>query len=395
MIYLDNAASTPPAPEVIEAMTIAARDHFANPSSAHALGAAAARALEQARAQVAQLLGAGSPAEIVFTSGGTEADALGLIGAAKRARGRHLVVTAIEHPAVLRTAELLVGEGYELTVVPVDRSGVVRAADVIAAVRPDTAVVAVMLVNNELGTIQPVAEIAHGLARVAPDHPHRPHLHVDGVQGVGFLALRVPTLGADSLALSGHKLHGPKGTGALWLRPGARLAPLWDGGRQERGLRSGTENLPGWVALGVAAELVARQRDTQTAERVRAERDRLEREVLASLADLGALTEVQPTVSGSPRVPHISSLAFSGLPAEPVLHALETRGVYASAGSACASRARGANHVLEAIGVDDKTAVIRFSLSRETTAADVDGAVAALREAIIEIAPMVKTRERR
>jgi cysteine desulfurase len=395
MIYLDNAASTPPAPEVLEAMTSAARDHFANPSSAHALGAAAARALEQARAQVAQLLGAGSPAEIIFTSGGTEADALGLIGAAKRARGRHLVVTAIEHPAVLRTAELLVGEGYELTVVPPDRSGVVRAADVIAAVRPDTAVVAVMLVNNELGTIQPVAEIAQGLARVAPDHPHRPHLHVDGVQGVGFLPVRVSTLGADSLALSGHKLHGPKGTGALWLRPGARLAPLWDGGRQERGLRSGTENLPGWVALGVAAELVARQRDTQTAERVRAERDRLEREVLASLADLGAVTEVQPTVSGAPRVPHISSLAFSGLPAEPVLHALETRGVYASAGSACASRSRGANHVLEAIGVDDKTAVLRFSLSRETTAADVDGAVAALREAIVEIAPMVKTGARR
>ena len=395
MIYLDNAASTPPAPEVIEAQASAARDHFANPSSAHALGAAAARALEQARAQVAQLLGAGSPAEIVFTSGGTEADALGLIGAATRARGRHLVVTAIEHPAVLRTAELLVGEGYELSVVPVDRSGVVRAADVIAAVRPDTAVVAVMLVNNELGTIQPVAEIAHGLARVAPDHPHRPHLHIDGVQAVGFLPLRVLTLGADSLALSGHKLHGPKGTGALWLRPGVRLAPLWDGGRQERGLRSGTENLPGWVALGVAADLVARQRDSQTAERVRAERDRLEREVLASLADLGAITEVQPTVSGAPRVPHISSLAFSGLPAEPVLHALETRGVYASAGSACASRSRGANHVLEAIGIDDKTAVIRFSLSRETTAADVDGAVAALREAILEIAPMVKTRARR
>ncbi len=302
MIYLDNAASTQPAPEVLEAMTRAARDLFANPSSAHALGAAAARAIEEARERVAQLLGAASAAEIVFTSGGTEADALGLVGAATRARGRHLVVTAIEHPAVLRTAELLVGQGYELTVVPPGRSGVVTAADVVAAVRPDTAVVAVMLVNNELGTIQPIAEIAQGLARVAPEHPHRPHLHVDGVQAVGFLPLRMATLGADTLALSGHKFHGPKGTGALWVRPGVRLAPLWDGGRQERGLRSGTENLPGWVGLGVAAELVAAQRDSHVADRVRDERDRLEREVLASLADLGGITEPQPTVTGAPRV---------------------------------------------------------------------------------------------
>ena len=395
MIYLDNAASTQPAPEVLEAMARAARDLFANPSSAHALGAAAARAIEDARGQVAELLGAASPAEILFTSGGTEADALGLIGAATRARGRHLVVTAIEHPAILRTAELMVGQGYELTVVPVDRAGVVRAGDVVAAVRPDTTVVAVMLVNNELGTIQPVAEIAHGLARVASEHPRRPHLHVDGVQAIGFLPVRVSSLGADSLALSGHKFHGPKGTGALWLRSGARLAPLWDGGRQERGLRSGTENLPGWVGLGVAAELVAAQRDAHTAERIRGERDRLEREVLASLADLSAITEPQPTVTGAPRAPHISSLAFPGLPAEPMLHALEALGVYASAGSACASRSRGPNHVLEAIGVDDKTAVLRFSLSRETTPADIDGAVAALRAAIMEIAPMVKTRARR
>jgi len=395
MIYLDNAASTRPAPEVLEAVAQAARDHFANPSSAHALGAAAARALEDARERVARLLGATAPGEIIFTSGGTEADALGLVGAANRARGRHLVVSAIEHPAVLRTAEMLVGQGFELTVVPPDRSGVVSAADVVAALRPDTAVVAVMLVNNELGTIQPVAEIAQGLARAAPEHPHRPHLHVDAVQAVGLVPLRVAALGADSVAISGHKLHGPQGTGALWLRPGARLAPLWDGGRQERGLRSGTENLPGWIGLGVAADLVVRHRDSQGVEAIRTERDRLERAVLASLADLAPITEPQPTVSGAPRAPHISSLAFPGLPAEPVLHALETRGVYASAGSACASRTRGPNHVLEAIGVDERTAVLRFSLSRETTPADVDGAVAALREAIMEVSSMVKTAGRR
>jgi cysteine desulfurase len=386
MIYLDNAASTRPAPEVVEAVAQASRDHFANPSSAHALGAAAARAIEDARERVARLVGAAAATEIIFTSGGTEADALGLIGAATRARGRHLVVSAIEHPAVLRTAEMLVGQGYELTVVPTDRAGVVLAADVVAALRPDTAVVSIMLVNNELGTMQPVAEIAQGLARAAHEHPHRPHLHVDAVQGAGLVPLRVASLGADSVAISGHKLHGPKGTGALWLRAGARLAPLWDGGRQERGLRSGTENLPGWIGLGVAADLAVRYRDDQGGEAIRVERDRLERAVLASLADLASITEPQPTVSGAPRAPHISSLAFPGLPAEPMLHALESRGVYASAGSACASRSHGPNHVLEAIGVEASTAVLRFSLSRETTSADVDGAVGALREAIIEIA---------
>jgi len=401
MIYLDNAASTRPAPEVVEAVARAAHDHFANPSSAHALGAAATRALEEAREQVARLMGAATAGEILFTSGGTEADALGLIGAATRARGRHLVVSAIEHPAILRSAELLVGQGYELTIVPPDRSGVVRADDVMAALRPDTAVVSVMLVNNELGTVQPVAEIAHGLARAENDPAqrpqHRPHLHVDAVQAAGFVPLRVASLGADTVAISGHKIHGPKGAGALWLRPGARIAPLWDGGRQERGLRSGTENLPGWVGLGVAADLVARLRDGQGVEAIRAERDRFERAVLASLADdeMSAITEVRPTVSGAPRAPHVSSLSFPGLPAEPLLHALETRAVYASAGSACASRGRGPSHVLAAIGVDDRTAVLRFSFSRETTAAEADGAVAALREAIIEIAPMVNTGARR
>jgi len=400
MIYLDNAASTRPAPEVLEAMLETSRELFANTSSAHALGAAAARALELARSQVAEALGAATPAEVVFTSGGTEADALGLLGAAARARGRHLVVTAIEHPAILRSAEQLVAEGYELTVVPVGGAGVVRVEDVVGAVRPDTAVVAVMLVNNELGMIQPIAEIAQALGRLAssepsgasaagtPRRPPGPHLHVDAVQAFGFLPIRVGALGADSLAISGHKLHGPKGTGALWVRPGARIAPLWDGGRQERGLRSGTENLPGWAALGVAVRLCVREREAHGAERVRDLRDRLEREVLSTA--LSPDTDVRPTVVGAPRVPHIASLAFPGLPAEPLLHALEARDVFASAGSACASRTRGPNHVLSAIGVDDTTAVIRFSLSRETTGADVDGAVAALREAIAEIAPLAR-----
>jgi cysteine desulfurase len=392
MIYLDNAASTRPAPEVLEAVVAASRDAYGNPSSAHRLGAAAARAVDGARADVAAALGADvEPAEIVFTSGGTEADALGLAGAARAARGRHLVVTAIEHPAVMRTAERLAAAGYELTVVAPAPSGAVRAADVLAAVRDDTAVVAVMLVNNELGTVQPVEEIARALAARFPggDRARRPHLHVDAVQAFGLLPVRPRALGADTLALSGHKLHGPKGSGALWVRPGARVEPLWDGGRQERGLRSGTENVPGWVGLGRAAALAARALAEGRPAAVERERDRLERAVM------DAVPGARPTVTGAPRAPHIASLALPGLPAEPLLHALEARDVYASAGSACASRTHGPSPVLKAVGVDDRTAVLRFSLSRETFPAEIDAAVLALRAAVEEIAPFARASARR
>jgi cysteine desulfurase len=374
-MYLDNAASTPPAPEVLAAMTRAAEEHFANPSSAHALGAAAARALEEARAEVAALLAA-EPAEILLTGGGTEADALGVIGAATAARGRHLVVSALEHPAVLRSAELLASRGYALTTVAARPDGTIAPEAVAAALRPDTAVVAVMLVNNELGTLQPLAAIARALRAAGC----KAHLHTDAIQAAGFLPLQARALGVDSLALSGHKLHGPKGAGALWLRPGARVQPLWDGGRQEKGLRSGTENLPAAVGLGRAAAL-ARAQLAEAGGRVAALRDRLEALAFAALPD------ARPTVpAGTPRAPHIASLSLPDLPAEPILHALEARGVYASAGSACASRTRGPSHVLKAIGVRDTTAVLRFSLSRLTTEDEVRGAVAALVEAVREVA---------
>jgi cysteine desulfurase len=391
VIYLDNAASTRPAPEVLAATRAVEDAFFANPASAHGLGAAAARALEGARAEVAAALGA-EPGEIVFTGGGTEANALGVAGAARAARGRHLVVSGLEHPAVARTAERLGADGYEVTIVPPTRAGVVPAADLLAAVRPDTAVVALMLVNNELGTIQPVEEVARGLAGLAPQAGRRPHLHVDGVQAFGFLRLRPRALGADSLAISGHKIHGPKGVGALWVRAGARVEPFWDGGRQERGLRSGTENVAGCVGLGRAAALALEAQDAGAAEAIAAERDGLEREMLAAIA--GLVPGARPTVTGAPRAPHIASLAFPGLPAEPLLHALEARGVYASAGSACASRTRGPSAVLKAIGVDDETAVLRFSLARTTTPADIVGAVEALVEAVEEIAPLAKPRGR-
>jgi cysteine desulfurase len=390
VIYLDNAASTRPAPEVLGATRAVEDAFFANPASAHGLGAAASRALEAARAEVAAALGA-EAAEVVFTGGGTEANALGVLGAARAARGRHLVVSGLEHPAVSRTAEKLAAQGYELTVVAPTRAGVVRAEDVAAAARPDTAVVALMLVNNELGTLQPVLEVARALAALGPPN-RRPHLHVDAVQAFGFLRIRPSALGADTLAISGHKIHGPKGTGALWARAGARLEPLWDGGRQERGLRSGTENVAGCVGLARAAAMAAEAIDAGLPEKIERERDRLEREALVAVR--GIVPAARPTVEGAPRAPHIASLAFPGVPAEPLLHALEARGVYASAGSACASKTKGPSPVLKAIGVDDDTGVIRFSLARTTTPADVDAAVEALGGAVEEISLLAKPARR-
>ena len=381
MIYLDNAASTRPTPEVLDALRATAAELFANPASAHAGGAAASRALAQARAEVATALDV-EPAELLFTSGGTEADALGVLGAARAARGRHVVISALEHPAVMRCAEALAADGYALDIVPPDRNGIVAADAIAAAVRADTAVVALMLVNNELGTRQPVADVAQRLG--PPGDRKRPHLHVDAVQGFGLGRLRPRALGADSVALSAHKLHGPRGAGALWLRPGARLAPLWVGGGQERGLRGGSENLPALVAFGVAATQARAAAQDGAEERVAALRDRFEQAALAALATL--VPGVRPTVTGAPRAAHIASLAFPGLPAEPLLHALEARGVLASAGSACASRTAGPSPTLKAIGIDDRTAVLRFSFSRLTLAADADAAVAVLVDAVGDLA---------
>jgi len=393
-IYLDNAASTRPALEVTAVVAAAAADLYANPSSAHGAGAAAARAVEEARAALLAALGADA-GQLVFTSGGTEANALGVLGAAGAARGRHVVATAIEHASVLRNVERLAtgtGSSFTTTLVPPEgRTGVVTPEAVAAALTPDTSVVAVMLVNNELGTVQPVAAIARALDAHAARHgTRRPHLHVDAVQALGQLPLRAAGLGADSLAVSAHKIHGGKGAGALWLRAGARVSPLWDGGRQERGLRSGTENVPAIVGFGRAAALARAALAAGTAETIAKLRDTLEAHVLETVR--GATRTVS---AGGARAPHISSLSFPGLPAEPLLHALEARGVLVSAGSACASKTRGPSHVLKAVGVDDETAVLRLSLSRETTADEITRATRALDEATAELGAAARGHRRR
>jgi cysteine desulfurase len=378
LTYLDNAATTPPVPEVIEAVAQSMRDHFANPSSLHGLGAAAARVLTRAREQVAALLHA-EPDEIVFTGSGTEANALGLLGAARAARGRHVVVSAIEHACVYQSARKLAADGWQLDLVAPAKDGRVAVEAVLAALRPDTSVVSIMLVNNEIGTLQPVADIARALRGVG----QRIHVHVDAVQSAGLVPIDVRTKGADSIAISAHKLHGPKGVGALWLRKGKTLAALYGGGGQERDLRSGTENLPACVGFGVAATLASQERGAAAV--VAALRDRLETSIFERLPQL------QPAVPAeTPRAPHISSILLPALPAEPVLHALEARSVFASEGAACSTRTREQSRVMRALGIPTSTGSLRFSLSRLTTAEQVDQAALALAAAVPEIARAVR-----
>jgi len=376
-VYLDNAASTLPSPEVIQAMGTAMREHFANASSLHGLGAAAARALASAREEVAALVHA-EPEEIVFTGSGTEANALGVIGAARSSRLRHLVVSAIEHAAVFNSARMLADDGWQVDVVSPEADGRVTVEAVLAAVRPETSVVAIMLVNNEIGTVQPVPDIARALRALG----RKIHFHVDAVQFAGLEALDVRTKGADSIAISAHKLHGPKGIGAIWLRKGKRLASLYGGGGQERDLRSGTENLPAAVGFGVAA---AQARDDKpAAARVHELRDRLESLIFSAVA------QAKPAVpTATPRAPHIASILLPGLPAEPILHALEARGVFASEGAACSSHAREQSRVQRALGVNAETGALRFSLSRLTTIDDIEQGARALTLSVAEVGRVV------
>jgi cysteine desulfurase len=378
-VYLDNASTTRVSDEVARVVRECLQDDFGNPSSAHAGGVAASRRLRVAREQLLAAQGdeRGAHGDLRWTAGGTEADALGILGAAKalRGRGRHIVLTSVEHSAVASAVKRLEAEAYTATIVPVDHDGRVSPEAVAAAVRPDTALVTCMLVQNELGTIQPVAEIA----RAARTKRAEIQIHCDAVQALGKLPVDVRALGVDTLAVSAHKLHGPKGVGALWTKKGARLSPLW-AGAQQGGLRAGTENVPGIAAFGEAARLAT----AGLAD---------ERERVAGLAErliAGARAAVPNAIlnaANAPRVPHVVSIAFPGLPAEPLLHALEGQGILVSAGSACSSKSAKRSSVLAAIGLRDDAGVLRFSFSRESVASDVDAALAALALAVTQVAP--------
>jgi len=370
-IYLDNAATTTVRPEAVEAMLPLLSGGY-NPSSAHAHGREARAALDSARADVARVLGA-APREIVFTGGGSESDVLAIVGAAKAraGEGKHVVTSAFEHHAVLHAFDVLEAEGWSVSRVPVSAEGLVDPAAVGAALRPDTTLVSIMLGNNEVGTIQPLAEIA----KLA--HAAGALVHTDAVATAGYLDLDLARLDVDLLTLSAHKFNGPKGVGLLFVRRGTPVAAQIVGGGQEHGLRSGTENLAGIAGLARALVLAHAER-AETVARVTALRDRLEAAILGSVR--GAIV----LGAGAPRLPHILSAGFPNQPSDALLMALDLEGVSASAGSACAAGSLEPSHVVAALGVAPEyaTGVLRFSLGRTTTGADVDGAAAVVREVV-------------
>jgi cysteine desulfurase len=364
MHYLDHAATTPVLPEVRDAMLPFLEEDFGNPSSVHAAGRRAKAAVEDARERVAEAIGA-SPAEIVFTAGGTEADNLALKGASRKLRGNgnHIVSTPIEHHAVLDTLEWLEGQGFEHSLVKVPATGVVMADAIGAAVTSATVLASVLAVNNEIGTIQPVAEI---VAAVKASNPNA-LVHTDAVQALGNIAVDVRAWGVDLAAFSAHKLGGPKGVGALYVRAGVPVEPVSHGGGHERGLRSGTLNVAGIAGFGVAAEVAAREVDEKS-ERVGKMRNRLLQGIKVAIPDVILNGELERRVAGN------INISIPDTEGETLLLLLDQAGIAASAGSACQSGAIDPSHVLVAIGVPRKVAIgsLRFSLGRASTDSDVD-----------------------
>jgi cysteine desulfurase len=378
-IYADHAATTAPAPEVVAAMAPFLAQRFGNASSIHRRGEAAREALEQARVRVASLIGA-APEEIVFTATGSEANNLALLGTMEAAAQaprlgspgggvprRRLVVSAIEHLSVLETAQHLAGRGFEVTVTPVGPGGIVDPERIARDLGPDVALVSVMLVNNEIGTLQPVAEIA----RLA--HSAGARMHCDAVQAVGKMPVDVTALDADLLSLAGHKFHGPPGAAALFVRRRTRLVPLVHGGHQERARRAGTENLPAIAGLGAASD---------RARRVLASGEPPWNAALGDRLLEGLLARVPGTRLNGDRGRRLASvvnLCFEGVDGEAVLHELDLAGITVSTGSACSAAAPGPSHVLMALGMrpEDAHASVRFSLGEATDGTDVDRIIAA------------------
>lgn len=388
-VYLDNNATTPVLPEVFEAMRPFYLEEFGNASSIHHFGQHARAAVEKARASVAALLGARA-AEIVFTSGGTEADNLAIFGLV--ARGDHLISSAIEHHAVLNSCKRLEQMGCEVTSVPVDGRGLIDPDDVRKALRPSTKLITIMMANNETGVIQPVEEIGR-LAKEADVF-----FHTDAVQAAGKVPIDVGKIACDALSISGHKLHAPQGTGALFIKKGTLIQPLLYGGSHERQRRAGTENLPGIVGLGKAAEIAKKWLQSQSddsaggAAAMSAMRDRLQDGILASVEGAGV------NGLGAPRVPNTANLWFDHVEGEALVIALDLKGLAVSSGAACSSGAIEPSHVLLAMGLSQERArsSLRFSLGKQTTNEDIDFALSVVPATVArlrEISPLHRRQE--
>ncbi len=364
-IYMDHSATTPVRQEAVDAMLPYFTEKFGNASSVHTFGQEAHIALDESRQTVAEQLGA-QPEEIVFTSGGTESDNMAIKGTALalRQKGRHVITCAIEHHAVLNTCSWLEKHGYEVTRLPVDSTGLVDPEVLAAAVRPDTILVSIMMANNEVGTVEPIAELVAAAREAAG---RRVLFHTDAVQAVGHIPVNVEDLGVDLLALSGHKFYGPKGVGVLYVRSGTRMDPLQHGGHHERSRRAGTENVAGIVGLATALKLACDEMDAEAA-RLTALRDRIHEGLLAAVED--------SMCNGHPdqRLPHLVNLSFKNVEGEAMLLSLDALGIAVSTGSACTSGTLEPSHVLTAMGVPAEIAhgSLRFSLGRINTSEEVD-----------------------
>jgi cysteine desulfurase len=371
-IYLDNNATTPVLPEVFEAMRPYFSEQFGNASSIHHHGQQTRAAVEDARESAAALLGCRA-SEIVFTSGGTEADNLAIAGLV--AAGDHVITSSIEHHAVLLACRHLEEIGCEVTVLPVDGRGLVDPDDVRRALRPNTKLISVMMANNETGVLQPVEEIG-GIANEAGVC-----FHTDAVQAAGKVAIDVKRIGCHALSISGHKIHAPQGVGALYVRKGTRLQPLFYGGRHERSRRAGTENVPGIVGLGKAAQLAKAALDHGDDRKMAAMRDRLQQGILAQVEEAGVNSD------GAARVPNTTNVHFDHIDGEAMVIALDLKGMAVSTGAACSSGAIEPSHVLVAMGLrtDQARASIRFSLGKQTVAEDIDVALALVPEVVARL----------
>lgn len=369
MIYMDNSATTPPAAEVVETITEYMKTSFGNPSSRHALGLHAEKIVTEARKKVAAALSC-HPDEVYFTSGGTESDNIAILGAANIKKGKRIITTTVEHPAVLRTMDYLQSQGFEVVRIKPQPDGTVKFTDIADAITPDTVLVSVMHVNNETGAVMPVEKIGGVLKRIAP----RALFHVDAVQSFGHIPVKPASWGIDLLSVSSHKIHGPKGIGALYIRKGVTLKPSVFGGGQEKNIRSGTENVGAIAGFGKACSLINLADGTK----VSAIKDYLKENLL----------KIEGAVyngGGTGESPYILNISFGKIRSEIMLNALSNEGIYVSSGSACASGAHG-SHVLSEMNVPLPDSAIRFSLSRYNTMEEAEEAA----EKVTEIAKTLR-----
>ncbi len=378
-VYLDNSSTTRMYDECIDKISEAMKDCYGNPSSLHRKGIEAEKLIRYARETISDTLKA-HPNEIYFTSGGTESDNFALRGVCKLSRGKHILTTAVEHPAVLGTMEYLSSRGYRVEKIPVTKEGIADLNAFSKMLRYDTALVSVMLVNNETGALLPVAQMSKLYKAVNPNGV----FHVDAVQAYGKFPFTASLTGADLISLSSHKIHGPKGVGALYIKNGTKIAPIMFGGGQQGNVRPGTENVHGIYGFGIAARLCHTGISEKEA-KMRQLRDRLERGILDNIENCRINT---PKSSA----PHILSVSFSGTRSEVILHSLESEGIYVSSGSACSSHKKGPSYVLTLMGVkpDLIDGTIRFSLSEFTTAEEIDYTVTALIRIVNQVRRLMK-----